>query len=104
MEQVTIDKARYDELLQYELAAMKRARKNTKSAEIVMQAMIMSLHDALDGRVAFTFEMRDAMKSLYTSGGDRARAKAFKSGLETLKRQGKIEIGGYKGSRIRLIE
>lgn len=104
MEQVTIDKCRYEELLQYELAAMKRSRKNTKSAEIVMQAIMMTVQDARDGRVAFTFEMRDAMKSLYNSGGDRARAKAFRSGLETLERQGKIEIGGFKGSRIRLIE
>lgn len=91
MEQISISEKRYEELLKYEEMVLSKRIKNTKSADVVMSAIKATLWESTDGKKRVHMEsLREEMKKLYLSGGDRARAKALKNGLEKLIEQGKI--------------
>ena len=91
MEQVSISKDRYEELLKYEQDALDKKRKNTKSADIVMEAIKAATWKSTDGKKrVHIIDIREEMKKIYISGGDRARAKSIKSGIKKLIEQGKI--------------
>lgn len=94
MEQVTLSKERYNELLSCEAELKAIRNRRSKSSDIVERAILSTAWDRADGSGKMTHLMllREAMKSMYTTGGDRARQRALQSGLEKLEAAGKIKF------------